>query len=70
MKKIVLQVPDMHCPNCVMTLEGLEDDLPGVKRVKASYHRLKMEVEFDETCLTVEQIIEATRKLGYQPQVE
>ena len=36
MKKI-FRVPDMECPNCAMHLEGLEDELPGVKRVAASY---------------------------------
>jgi hypothetical protein len=29
-------VTDIHCTACVMRLEGLEDDLPGVKRIRAS----------------------------------
>ena len=65
--KTILRVPDMQCPNCAMHLEGLEDELPGVKRISASYKKLVMEVEFDETRLTVEQIIAAANALGYHP---
>jgi len=67
--KMVFRVPDMQCPNCAMHLEGLEDDLPGVKRVSASYKKQVMEVEFDETRLSVEQIISAANARGYHPEV-
>jgi len=66
MKK-TFRVPDMECPNCAMHLEGLEDELPGVKRVSASYKKLTMEVEFDEAKLTVDQIIQAANAIGYHP---
>ncbi len=66
--KMVFRVPDMQCPNCAMHLEGLEDDLPGVKRVSASYKKQIMEVEFDETKLSVQQIIGAANALGYHPE--
>ncbi len=67
MKK-TFTVPDMHCPNCSMHLEGLEDELPGVKRISASYKKLSMEIEFDEKLLTVEQIIAAANEIGYHPE--
>jgi copper chaperone CopZ len=65
MLKQIFRVTDMHCPACVMRLEGLEDDLPGVRRVRASYHKQQMEVEYDELKLSAEQIVAAIRKLGY-----
>jgi len=65
--KITLPVPDMECPNCAMHLEGLEDTLPGIKRITASYKKQVMEVEFDETKISVEQIIQAANRLGYHP---
>jgi copper chaperone CopZ len=65
MIKQVFQVTDMHCSACVMRLEGLEDDLPGVKRVKASYQRQQMEVEYDERQLSAAQIVAAIQRLGY-----
>ncbi len=68
MKK-VFRVRDMECPNCAMHLEGLEDELPGVERISASYKKQLMEVEFDEAQLTVEQIIAAANAIGYHPEL-
>ncbi len=69
MNKITLKITDMHCVNCAMTLQSLEDDLQGIKQVDASYRSGKMVVEFDETTLTVEQIITAIRELGYTAEI-
>jgi copper chaperone CopZ len=55
----------MHCSACVMRLEGLEDDLPGIRRISASYHRQEMEVEWDEAVLSEAQIIAAVKEAGY-----
>lgn len=66
MKK-TFRVPDMTCPNCAMHLEGLEDDLPGVRRISASYKKLNMEVDFDENLLSEAQIIAAANRIGYHP---
>ncbi|MGZ9234670.1 MAG: heavy-metal-associated domain-containing protein [Anaerolineales bacterium] len=66
MIKKTFKVPDMSCTNCAMKLESLEDILDGVKEISASYHRLQMTVEYDETRLTDEQIIAAVKKKGYE----
>lgn len=66
--RITFRVPDMECPNCAMHLEGLEDGLPGIKRVTASYKKQVMEVDFDEAKLTVQQIIRAANAIGYHPE--
>jgi copper chaperone CopZ len=52
-----------------MTLQSLEDDLPGVKQVDASYRSGKMVVEYNENVLTVEQIKAAIQKLGYTAEI-
>lgn len=69
MKKITLKITDMHCVNCAMTLQSLEDDLQGVKQVDASYRSGKMDIEFDESLLTIQQIISAIQDLGYTAEV-
>ena len=66
MIKKTFNVPDMHCINCSMKLESLEDELAGIKEINASYHKQQMIVEYDEAQLTVEQIIAATKRKGYQ----
>ena len=63
--KQVFRVTDMHCTNCVMRIEGLEDDLPGVKRVQASYKKQRVEVEYDEATVSAAQIVAAIQGLGY-----
>ena len=66
MIKKTFKIPDMTCSNCAMKLESLEDILDGVKEINASYHRLEMIVEYDESKLTDEQIILAVKKKGYK----
>ena len=65
MIKKTFKIPDMTCSNCAMKLESLEDTLTGVKEINASYHRLEMVIEYEESKLTDEQIIAAVKKKGY-----
>lgn len=66
MVKNTYRVEGMHCPNCAMNVESIEDDLPGIKQVSASYQKGRMVVEFDEAKVTETQIITAVEKRGYQ----
>ena len=65
MIKKTFSVPDMHCSNCSMKLESIEDILDGIKEINASYHKQQMTVEFDEAKVSEEQIIAAVKKKGY-----
>jgi copper chaperone CopZ len=65
MIKKTFHVADMHCTNCVMKIESIEDELPAIKQIDASYVKQQMIVEYDETMLTDEQIIRAVKKKGY-----
>jgi len=49
-----------------MRLEGLEDTIVGVKRISASYQKGQMQVEYDETIVSDDQILAAVKRLGYQ----
>jgi len=69
MKTLLLEIKDMHCSNCAMKLQSLEDDLPGVDTVDASYRSQKMKVVYDEAIVSPEAIMEAVRKLGYTPEI-
>jgi len=70
MIKKVFRILDMECPACAMRLEGLEDDVPGIRQVSASYHKQTMQVEFDEQVISEAEIIAAAQKLGYTARVE
>jgi len=65
MVKQVFRVTDMHCSNCVMRIEGLEDDLTGVQRVRASYKKQQVEVEYDDNQVSADQIVAAIQQMGY-----
>lgn len=58
-------VPDMNCTACVMHLEAIEDELEGVESIDASYKKLRMVVEYDESKVTPDQIIQAVKQAGY-----
>ena len=66
MVKKTYRVEGMHCSNCAMNIESLEDDLPGIKQVSASYQKGQMVVEFDEAKVSEAQILAAVEKRGYQ----
>jgi len=66
MVKNTYRVEGMHCSNCAMNIEGIEDDLPGIKQVSASYQKGQMVVEFDEAKVSEAQILAALEKRGYQ----
>jgi copper ion binding protein len=66
MVKKTYRVEGMHCSNCAMNIEGIEDDLEGIKQVSASYQKGQMVVEFDEAKVSEAQILAALDKRGYQ----
>lgn len=68
MQTVQFRIPDMHCPNCVMRLEGLEDDLPGIRNIEGSYRKQTLAIRFDERQTSLEQIYTAIRALGYTPE--
>jgi copper chaperone CopZ len=49
-----------------MNIESIEDDLPGINQICASYAKGQMVVEFDEALVSEVQILEAVDKRGYQ----
>jgi copper chaperone CopZ len=65
MIKKTFTIKDMHCSSCVMRIEGIEDDLPGIRRISASYQKQQMVIEYDEEAINEGQIIKAVEKLGY-----
>lgn len=65
MVKKGFRVNDMHCPNCALRVESIEDDLSGIKQVSASYQKQQMIVEYDETQVSEAQILSAVARQGY-----
>ncbi len=66
MKKVQFDVHNMHCGQCVITLESIEDLLDGVECAEASLRRQLLFVEYDESRIKVDDIIAAVTRKGYQ----
>ena len=69
MAKKIFRVTNMHCPNCAMTIEGIEDDFSGIRQVSANYQKMQVIVEYDETKISATQILEAIGEKGYTAQL-
>jgi copper chaperone CopZ len=66
MIKKVFRLEGMHCSNCAMNIEAIEDNLPGIKQVSASYQKAQMTVEFEEKLVSEAQILSELEKRGYR----
>lgn len=65
MKKITLQILDMHCTSCAMTIDGELEDKTGIKKSNTNYAKSHTEVEFDNDRISPNQIIAIIKKVGY-----
>ncbi len=59
-------IPNIMCPACVMHLEALEDEIPGILFAKASYLKKQLEIEYDDSQVTELQIRDAIKEIGYE----
>ena len=55
----------MHCSSCVMLLEGIADEVDGISIIRADFRKQRIEVEYDETNVSQEQVVEAVKKEGF-----
>lgn len=59
------KLQNVSCSSCVMHLEGMEDDLEGVKKVDVNFRQLTMKVEYLEEKIGVDGITKAVADMGY-----
>ncbi len=66
MVKKKYRVEGMDCSSCAINIEAIEDILPGIRQISASYQKGQMVVEFDESKVSEAQIFAEIKKRGYQ----
>ncbi len=66
MVKKKYRVEGMDCSSCAINIEAIEDVLPGIRQISASYQKGQMVVEFDESKVSEAQIFAEIKKRGYQ----
>lgn len=65
MQNITLNVQGMSCGHCVKAVEGSVGQLAGVDKVKVNLDNAQVEIAFDETKVSLEQIKETIDDQGY-----
>jgi copper chaperone len=65
MAKETLTVKGMSCGHCVSAVEGSVNELKGIQSVKVNLDAGLVDVEFDDSTVTLDQIKEAIDDQGY-----
>ncbi len=66
-KTTVLNVPDMTCGHCELTVKEALDELDGEHSAKADHVTGNVEVSYEEGKVTDEQLRGAVEEAGYTP---
>jgi copper chaperone len=65
MTDVTLAVPDMNCGHCKAAVEGELNKLSGVERSLADVENGTVEVTYDESRVSNEQLVKAIEEAGY-----
>jgi copper chaperone len=65
MKTMTLDVRGMTCGHCKMSVEGALDEIEGVSSVEVDLATGKVNVTYDESKVSLEQMQEAVEDQGY-----
>lgn len=65
MTDIKLDVPDISCDHCKMSIEGAVKDLSGVSNVSVTVADRSVDVSFDDS-VTEDQIVSVIEEQGYE----
>ena len=69
MKNIIIKIKGMGCQNCVNAVTESLTELDGVSKVNVSLEKESAEVEFDESKINAEKMIEAIKELEYEASI-
>ncbi len=69
MKTDIYEVKNMQCVSCQLGIQKLVKKLKPVTEVKLLFGESKLEVTYDDTALSPQDIIDTIGRLGYQAQV-
>ncbi len=69
MKIVTIKINGMHCSACAMNIDFDLEDLNGVENASTNYAKQECVVEYDETIISVEKIIEQIKKTGYDASI-
>lgn len=66
MKKLKLKINGMNCISCALNIDGELESTKGIRRSHTSYNSSQTTIEYEETQLSQQKIVQLFSKLGYQ----
>jgi copper chaperone len=66
MNQVTLNVPDISCNHCKMSIEGAVNELDGVDTAEVDIEGRTVAVSFDESAQNVDAIVTAIEEQGYE----
>ncbi len=69
MKNTIIKIKGMGCQNCVNAVTESLNELEGIRKVNVSLEKESAEVEFDETKINVDKMIETIKELEYEASI-
>jgi periplasmic mercuric ion binding protein len=67
---VTLEVQDMTCAVCPITVKKALEQVSGVQQVSIDYASKTVKVQFDDTVATTKKLTEATKAAGYPATVK
>ena len=62
-----LTIPALHCGSCVKTVTRIIEALPSVEVTQTNAEAKRVDVKFDESAISLEQVREALDEVGFSP---
>lgn len=69
MKNITIKIKGMGCQNCVNAVSESLKELEGISKVNVSLEKESAEVEFDESKINTDKMIETIKELEYEASI-
>ena len=66
MDQVTLNVPDISCNHCKMSIEGAVNELSGIDSAVVDVAGRTVEVSFDSDAQSLESIVAAIEEQGYE----
>ncbi len=66
-QEATLTIPALHCGSCAKTVTRVLEALPSVEVTQTNAEAKRVDVKFDESAISLEQVREALDEVGFSP---
>ncbi len=66
-KETTLIIPALHCGSCAKTVTRVLEALPSVEVTQTDPEAKRVDVKFDESAISLDQVREALDDVGFSP---